>query len=58
MEDKEVTFKLVNDDKYKDMTFKEVFAMNSKRFFANRECEKDFTKKAEIIKPKENPKVL
>lgn len=42
MEDKEITLKLVEEDKYKGMNFKQIFLMNSKRFFKNRECEKQF----------------
>lgn len=42
MKEKEVIFKLVEKDKYKGMNFKEIFKMNSKRLFKNRECEKQF----------------
>lgn len=48
MKEKEVTLKLVEEDKYKNMSFKEVFLMNAKRFFKGRECEKTFIKEDEI----------
>lgn len=51
MKNKKVILKLNTKDKYKNLTLKEIFNMNSKRFFKNRECENQFITEIENKKP-------
>ncbi len=44
MENKEVTLKLNNEDKYKNMSLKERFLLNAKKLYENRECKDDLIK--------------